>query len=413
MTLERFTTQAASKPLRRSDRLEKETLEVIDEVAEPPWTRPRAAYVHIPFCVHKCGYCDFASLAGADHQADRYLHALGRELELKLANPQSVETVFIGGGTPTQLDAVQLERLVTLTQNWLPVVSGGEWTVEANPNTLDLTKVELLAKSGVTRISLGAQSFQSRLLATLERDHDPDSVRRAAAMVAHRFESWSLDLIFGVPGSTLEDWKSDLEAALSLAPPHLSCYGLVYEKGTPLWSNRLSGRVQALDEDLEYEMYAWTIERLAAEGLLQYEISNFARPGHESRHNLVYWRNDAYIGVGLGAASYQNGIRTVNTRDLDAYLKRVEAGLPATGPTERLDAESRARETAVLMLRRVRTGLNRVDFAQRTGFEIDRIAGPAIARGISRGWLLDDQASLRLSPAGVFVADSVLSEFLP
>jgi oxygen-independent coproporphyrinogen-3 oxidase len=378
---------------------------------EPPWLWPRAAYIHVPFCAHKCGYCDFASLAGADPLAERYLAALEREMAF-LETPQEVETIFVGGGTPTRLSADQLDRLLAMIQRWFPLAPGGEWTVEANPGTLDADKADMLARRGVNRVSLGAQSFQPTLLQTLERDHHPDDVARALEWVRPRFARWSLDLIFATPGSTLEQWLADLEIALSLGPAHLSCYGLVYEKGTALWQQRAAGLVRPVDEELEHAMYAHTIDRLTQAGLAQYEISNFAKPGHEARHNLVYWANEAYFGVGLGAARYVRGVRSVNTRDLPAYLRRLEAGQPATGPTETLDAEARARETAVLMLRRTALGIDRDDFARRTGFALDALAGPALARHIARGWLDDDGYRVRLTRDGLFLADSVFRDLL-
>jgi oxygen-independent coproporphyrinogen-3 oxidase len=379
--------------------------------AEPPWVWPRAAYIHIPFCAHKCGYCDFASVAGADALADRYLDALEHEIA-GLGEPQPVETVFIGGGTPTRLDARQLERLLAIARDWFPLATGGEWTVEANPGTLDREKVEVLAAGGVNRISLGAQSFRPEALRTLERNHAPDEVGRALALVTDRFDRWSLDLIFGVPGTTLEEWRSDLETALALGPNHLSCYGLVYEKGTPLWKQWNAGHVQALDEEVERAMYAHTIDRLESAGLEMYEISNFARPGHESRHNLVYWANEAYFGVGLGAARYVGGVRSTNTRDLMGYIRRIEAGDDPTGPTESLPPELRARETAVLMLRRTRLGIDRPDFERRCGFDLDSLAQPVLARSTRRGLLEDDGRRIRFTREGLFVADSVLCQLV-
>jgi oxygen-independent coproporphyrinogen-3 oxidase len=368
--------------------------------------------VHVPFCAHKCGYCDFASLAGADHLADRYLSALERELAMLLEAPQEVDTVFVGGGTPTRLDARQLERLLGMIRRWFPLATDGEWTVEANPGTLDEAKADVLAAGGVNRVSLGAQSFQPELLRVLERDHAPQEVARALDLVRPRFPRWSLDLIFGVPGSNPAQWADDLETALGWEPSHLSCYGLVYEKGTSLWQQWRAGRVHAVGEEVERAMYAHTIDRLESAGLAMYEISNFARPGHESRHNLVYWANDAYFGVGLGAARYLQGVRSVNTRDLPAYLRRAERGDPATGPTEALDPEGRARETAVLMLRRTTLGIERGDFRRRTGFDLDALAGPALQRHVARGWLADDGDHLRLTREGLFVADSVLCDLL-
>jgi oxygen-independent coproporphyrinogen III oxidase len=380
--------------------------------AEPRWFWPRAAYVHIPFCSHKCGYCDFASLAGVDHLADRYLSALEREIEAALVEPQEVDTIFVGGGTPTRLDAPSLARLTTLIRRWLILAPGGEWTVEANPGTLDTAKADVLAEAGVDRVSLGAQSFQADLLRVLERDHGRRHVEQALELVRPRFARWSLDLIFGVPGSTIDTWRADLEIALGLGPAHLSCYGLVFEKGTALWHERQSGRVEPVDEETERTMYEWTIERLGAAGLDMYEISNFAVPGHESRHNLAYWSNDAYFGFGVGAARYLRGVRSVNTRDINAYLRRIESGMPATGPTEELSAEDRARETAILMLRRTRCGIERSDFELRTGFDLDSLALDTITRYQMRGLLEDNGRRVRLSHEGLFVADQILCDFL-
>ena len=380
--------------------------------AEPRWFWPRAAYVHIPFCSHKCGYCDFASLAGVDHLADRYLSALEREIEAALVEPHEVDTIFVGGGTPTRLDAPSLARLTTMIRRWLILAPGGEWTVEANPGTLDTAKADVLAEAGVDRVSLGAQSFQADLLRVLERDHGRRHVEQALELVRPRFARWSLDLIFGVPGSTIDTWRADLEIALGLGPAHLSCYGLVFEKGTALWHERQSGRVEPVDEDTERTMYEWTIERLGAAGLDMYEISNFAVPGHESRHNLAYWSNDAYFGFGVGAARYLRGVRSVNTRDINAYLRRIESGMPATGPTEELSAEDRARETAILMLRRTRCGIERSDFELRTGFDLDSLALDTITRYQMRGLLEDNGRRVRLSHEGLFVADQILCDFL-
>ncbi len=329
-----------------------------------------------------------------------------------LVEPREVDTIFVGGGTPTRLDAPGLTRLLKAIRQWFPMASGGEWTVEANPGTLDVEKADVLAAGGVNRVSLGAQSFQPALLAALERNHLPEEVGRALELIRPRFARWSFDLIFGVPGSTTAQWEADLESALALQPSHLSCYGLVYEKGTSLWKQWNAGEVRSVDEEAERAMYAHTIDRLALAGLDQYEISNFANPGEACRHNMIYWANDAYHGVGLGAARYEDGVRSVNTRDLPAYLKRVEAGADPTGPTEQLDPEGRARETAILMLRRTVVGLNREDFARRTGFDLDALAADAVTKAVRRGLLEDDGLRLRFTREGLFLADSVLCDFL-
>jgi len=387
-------------------------LSVSSRPISPPWLWPRAAYIHVPFCAHKCGYCDFASLAGFDHLADRYLAALEREMEMALGGPQEVDTIFIGGGTPTRLSASQLERLLGLTRRWFRLSPGGEWTVEANPGTLDREKSDVLAQGGVNRVSLGAQSFQPSLLRALERNHAPEDVARAVELLDGTIPRWSLDLIFGIPGSRLENWIVDLGEALRLAPSHLSCYGLVFEKGTSLWKQWRDGQVEAVDEEVERAMYETVIDRLQAAGLIMYEISNFARPGEECRHNLVYWVNDAYFGFGLGAARYLEGVRSVNTRELLAYLSRIEAGESATGPTERLEPPQRARETAMLMLRRTDLGISRRDFQLRTGFELDKLLGRPISSHVTSGLLEDDGERVRFSRDGLFLADLVLRDLL-
>ncbi len=331
---------------------------------------------------------------------------------MSLDGPQPVDTIFVGGGTPTRLEARQLERLVAILGRWFLLTPGGEWTFEANPGTLDEEKADVLARAGVNRISLGAQSFQPDLLRVLERNHGPDEVARALALVKPRFPRWSLDLIFGVPGSTLEQCERDIAGALEFGPSHLSCYGLVYEKGTSLWKQWQAGQVVAVEEDVERAMYELVIDRLAAAGLGMYEISNYARPGDESRHNLVYWANDAYFGFGLGAARYVEGTRSVNTRDLPAYLRRIEAGQPPGGPSETLDAPGRARETAMLMLRRTILGIDRADYLSRTGYSLDEIGGEAVTRFAREGLLEDDGRRVRLTREGRFLADRVLCEFV-
>ena len=381
-----------------------------DRTDWPRWLWPRAAYLHIPFCAHRCGYCDFATVAGQDHLADRYLDALAAEIAT-LGDPQPVETVFVGGGTPTHLNTHQLERFLRTVRAWFLLDPGGEFTVEANPGTLDADKVAVLAEYGVTRVSLGAQSFHPPLLRVLERNHDPDDVPRAVELVRQRLAEVSVDLIFGVPGQTREQWAADLARAVALGVDHLSTYGLTYEKGTRLWKQRERGEVRPLDEELERALYEHTMDALAAAGFEHYEISNFARPGHRCRHNLVYWANEAYFGFGLGAARYVHGRREVNTRDLHTYLAAVQAGASPVQQWEELGPEERARETAVLQLRRLE-GIDRVAFRVQTGCELDALAGRALRRHTARGLLADDGRRVWLTREGKFVADTVFQSLL-
>jgi oxygen-independent coproporphyrinogen-3 oxidase len=349
-------------------------------------------------------------VAGQDALADRYLDALEMEIAT-VGTPQEVETIFIGGGTPTHLNHRQLERLLEMVKEWFPLSRNHEWTAEANPGTLDAAKVEILADHGVNRVSLGAQSFHRPLLRVLERNHDPDDVPRAVELVRPRIDNVSLDLIFGVPGQTLKHWQQDLDAALALSPSHLSTYGLTYEKGTPLWKQRERGEVKPADEELERAMYAEAMDRLAAAGFEQYEISNFALPGRRCRHNLVYWANHAYYGFGLGAARYVDGCRAMNTRDLRSYISKVMSGESAVQQEETLEPEDRARETAVLQIR-CADGIERRSFAEQTGFDLDELAGEAIQRHVAGGLLTDDGDRVRLTPEGKFLADVVCAAFL-
>ena len=377
---------------------------------EPPWVWPRAAYVHVPFCAHQCGYCDFAIAVGHDDLIDLYLDALDAEMGT-LGAPQPVRTLFIGGGTPTHLTAPQLARLLWSIQRWLPLESGGEWSTEANPDTLDADKVAVLADHGINRVSLGAQSFHPHLLEVLDRKHTPSEVGQAVERVRRRIPVVSLDLIFGAPGQTEGEWRADLAGALALAPDHLSTYGLTYEKGTPLWKRRQRGQVRPLDEDAELALYSTAIDVLEAAGLGHYEISSFACPGRRCRHNEVYWANEAYFGFGMGAARYLRGRRELNTRDLKAYLRRALSGEPATFQSEELRPEERARETMAVQLRRAE-GIDRAAFRVQTGFELEAAASPSLGALVDQGLLADDGASVRLTRRGKYVADGVIERLL-
>ncbi|HJT77199.1 MAG TPA: radical SAM family heme chaperone HemW [Gemmataceae bacterium] len=378
--------------------------------AAPPWLVPRAAYVHVPFCAHRCAYCDFAIAVGKDDLIERYLDALAAELA-GLGRPQPVQTLFLGGGTPTYLSAAQLGRLLGNVLRWLPLRPGHEFSIEANPGTLDAEKVAVLARHGVTRVSLGAQSFDPRLLGVLERDHAPDEVPRAVACVKERIGQVSLDLIFGVPGQSVAAWQADLERALALGPDHVSTYGLTYEKGTPLWKQRQRGAVRALDEEAERALYGLAIDTLEAAGFEHYEISNFARPGRRCRHNEVYWANHAYFGFGMGAARYVGGRRELNTRDLHGYIRKALAGESVTLQSEELPPWERARETMAVQLRRVE-GVERRAFREQTGFDLDDMAGPAISRHVELGLLHHDSNRVRLTREGKYVADGVIENLL-
>ena len=379
-------------------------------MSSPILAEPRAAYLHVPFCVHRCGYCDFTLLAGRDDLAGDYLNALEIELQ-QLERPREVDTLFFGGGTPTHLEPDKLARLLALAREWFTLAPGYEFSVEANPAGLTDEKLRLMAEAGVNRVSLGVQSFDEGLLKLLERDHREADILDAVSRLQQRFENVSLDLIFALPGQTLDHWRETLWRAVELWPTHLSTYGLTFEKGTTFWSRREKGAIEQLPNELERDMYAAAIDDLAETGFVQYEISNFALPGFRCRHNQTYWRALPYFGFGPGAARYINGRRESNHRSTTTWIKRVLAGQSGIAMSEELTPEHRAREAIVLGLRQL-DGISRDDFRTLTGFDLDSLASDTIARETAAGRIEDFGAGIRLTREGLFLGDQVMIAFL-
>jgi oxygen-independent coproporphyrinogen-3 oxidase len=377
----------------------------------PDTATPRAAYVHVPFCRHRCGYCNFTLVAGRDDLIKAYLDALAIELSW-LQELRQVDTLFFGGGTPTHLSPAQLQRMFEIVGRWFPLAAGGEMSVEANPNDLDGDgRSAVLSLAGVTRVSLGVQSFDARKLKLLERDHQEREIWRAYEAARGFADSVSLDLIFGVPGESLADWQRDLQQALSLAPDHLSTYGLTFEKGTAFWSRLSHGELARADEDLERQMYELAIDTLTAAGYEHYEVSNFARPGHRCRHNENYWLGGQYFAAGPGAARFLAGRRVVNHRSTTTYIQRVLAGQSPVAESEQLGPEDSARERLVFALRRLE-GIDIADFAAATGFSVSQLGGEALKKFTDQG-LLDLRGNrLRLTRNGLLVSDALWPEFL-
>jgi oxygen-independent coproporphyrinogen-3 oxidase len=301
--------------------------------------------------------------------------------------------------------------LLRLTANPYPLTPVPEFSVESTPESLTDEKAAVLAAFGVTRVSVGVQSFRPETLAALDRRHTADQIPRAVEAVRRRGMELSLDLIFGAPGATIEAWAADLDAALTYDPDHLSTYGLTYETGTPLWKDRRAGRVRPVGEDAELAMYEHAIARLAAAGFEHYEVSNFARPGRRCRHNERYWANEAYHGFGVGAARYVGGVRELNTRDTRLYIRKVLAGEPPTFQSERLGPRDRAFETIGTQLRRA-DGIGRARFREQTGFELDDLAGGRVRNLVAAGLLADDGAAVRLTLRGKCVADGIIEELM-
>jgi len=373
----------------------------------------QSLYVHVPFCRRLCGYCDFYSQVLDPAAAGPLVDALLTELDRASADRDlRFDTVFVGGGTPTVLPVPELKRLLAALQACLDPSAPVEFTVEANPATVTPPVADVLRSCSVSRVSVGAQSFIPAELQVLQRTHEPVEVAQTlrtlrTAGIPHL----SLDLIFGTPGQTLASWQASLRAALDLEPEHLSCYGLTYEPGTPLYEDLAAGRIARLDPDLEADLYEITMDTLAAAGLPQYEISNYARPGAECRHNLRYWHNEPYLGIGPAAVGFIDEVRYKNVSDTTAYVDAVARGASPWSEHETLPPDRRARETAMLELRLVR-GIDRARFAARYGVEPATLFADAIARHVAGGLLEVDEQGIRLTRAGRLLGDRVMADFL-
>jgi oxygen-independent coproporphyrinogen-3 oxidase len=367
-------------------------------------------YVHLPFCPYICPYCDFAKWAWDDARAARYLDAL--HAELRTAPEVRAQTLFFGGGTPTTYRPEQIGELIAAGRARFALPADAEITVEANPDPPLVGKLRGLREAGVNRLSIGVQSFVARELRVLGRRHtaaDVEAVVRGAREAG--FGNLSLDLIFGTPGQTEASWTASLEAAIALEVEHLSCYGLTIEEGTPyaIWFARDPAAFAG--ESLEALLYARAIERLREAGFEQYEISNWAKPGFRSQHNAGYWRNDPYLGLGVGAASYRDGERSTHTRDLVAYCEAALAGGPIPGESERLEGAARAGEAIMLALRTAE-GVDTMAFRERYGIDVRERYRGVIGDLTAAGVLEAAGDALRLTERGRFIANDVCGAFL-
>ncbi|MDP6444696.1 MAG: radical SAM family heme chaperone HemW [Pirellulaceae bacterium] len=371
---------------------------------------PRSAYLHVPFCRRRCGYCNFTVVAGRDDFRDDYLDALQRELALP-ADVGEMDTIYIGGGTPTQFDNRQLIRLLDMVRNHLPLRDGGEFSVEANPEDIDQERLGILLAGGVNRLSLGAQSFHDGKLRTLERSHRARDIEAACELAAASGLNLSLDLIFAAPGENLEMWRGDLESALDCRPFHLSTYGLTFEKGAAFWSRRERGDLSAVENGVEADMYELAIDLLSAAGYRHYEVSNFARDGRECRHNEQCWLCRPYLAFGAGAARFVGGRRERNHRSAFTYARRIAAGLSPCEESEEISPQLYARERFVFGLRRG-AGVEAAQWESETGFRIADLFEPACSRFVDLDLLERRAGSIRLTRRGLLVSDSLWPEFL-
>lgn len=310
-------------------------------------------YIHIPFCRSKCDYCDFYSLAGREARMDDYQKALLTHLKETAPQAESckVDTIYFGGGTPSYYGEKRLRELLSAIAKLFHVEKGAEITLEANPDSVDFKMLRRLRKAGFNRLSMGMQSACPAELEAIHRPHTAAQVTEAVeAARKAKIENLSLDLIYGLPGQTMDSWRDTVEAALAMKPEHLSCYGLKVEAGTPLAARVEAGEVLP-DDDVQADLYLWTVDRLKEAGYAQYEISNFARPGRESRHNLRYWLTQPYIGFGPGAHSDFGGHRFSIVRDLEGYIKGVLEGGRIVDSDDRISQQERGSEYLMLRLR--------------------------------------------------------------
>jgi oxygen-independent coproporphyrinogen-3 oxidase len=384
-------------------------------------TPPHHLYVHVPFCRLVCAYCDFVTVGGRADDIPRYVRALLSELELRPA-PGELRTIYFGGGTPSLLSGEQAATVINAVRARWANAALDEITLEANPSQREVPDWTGLRAAGVTRISLGVQSLRDEDLLALARGHTAAEAREAfAAARAAGFDNISIDLIYGIPGQSLEDWREGIAAALALAPDHLSCYALQLalepdewaappRAGALRWRDRMAPRQ---DEELAAEQYRAAEELLGAEGYRHYELSSWAKPGRESRHNGAYWARRAYTGIGAGAHSYDGAReRSWNERDLDRYLAGVEAGQRPMAGSELLDEPTRAFEAIALGLRRV-DGLERAAFAAEFAADpVERFAD-ALDAAVRDGLLEVTSHRIRLSGRGRLLASEVLVALAP
>jgi len=372
-------------------------------------------YIHVPFCRKKCAYCDFVSYPYAPEAAEQYLGALEGEIRLwseKLGTELTIKTVYVGGGTPTSLPPGMLGRLLALPRAHFFILPGAEVTVEANPGTLAEESLAVLRDAGVNRLSIGVQATEDRLLRILKRGHTvAEAYQVFAAARAAGFTNINLDLIFGIPGQDYAAWEKTLAEAVALGPEHISAYSLELYPETPLGRATAAGTVTVCSEEAVREMYLGAIDFLTAFGYVHYEISNFARPGKESRHNRLYWEGEPYLGLGPGAHSYLNGCRWANVTGLAEYCGAVAGKRLPVAETVHLTPAEEMAEAMFLGLRLI-AGVSSSRFQARFGRSPEAAYGAVITRLVEQGLLDRAGGCLRLTRKALPVANIVFTAFV-
>lgn len=371
-------------------------------------------YIHIPFCVKKCAYCDFLSWKGSDEEREAYVQALEKEISSysEFAKDYRVSTVFFGGGTPSVLEGEQTERILKKIRDTFRVEKDAEITLEMNPGTAQKEKLLLYRELGINRLSIGLQSVKNENLKLLGRIHTYGDFLDSYRMAREAgFDNISADLISSLPGQTLEEWKEELEILQETPLEHISVYQLIIEKGTEFYEKYGEHEELLPDEETSREIYLWTGKYLKEHGFEQYEISNYARPSRKSRHNLRYWERKDYLGLGLGAASMIHNIRMSNTRDWEKYIEGSQNPKRLREEVEFLEEPRQMEEFMFLGLRKTE-GVSRKEFRRTFGRELDMVYEKALEKHLENGMLEASKDRIRLSQAGILVSNQVLSDFI-
>ena len=371
-------------------------------------------YIHIPFCVKKCEYCDFLSWNAGEEERQQYVAALLSEIESyrEFAKGYRVSTIFIGGGTPSVLLPKQMEDILQKIYEIFELERRPEITIEVIPGTVDEEKLQCYKENGVNRLSMGLQSVKDEKLRLLGRIHTYQEFVESYELARKAgFDNISIDLISSVPGQTLQEWKEELETAAAQNPEHISVYQLIIEEGTPFYEKYAEHPELLPDEETSREIYLWTGKFLKEAGYEQYEISNYAKPGKESRHNLKYWERGDYLGLGLGAASMVRNIRMSNTKDMRTYLERCDKPKTMREDVQFLEEPRQMEEFMFLGLRKTR-GVSKKEFRRIFGREMDMVYEKALHKCLENGMLLEHKDRIFLSEEGTLLSNMVLSEFL-
>ena len=372
-------------------------------------TKPTSAYVHIPFCTQICYYCDFSKVFIKNQPVDSYLEHLIEEYDSY--DIKNLRTLYIGGGTPTALSAPQLAFLLEKLTEKLDLSYLEELTIEANPGDLDQEKIAVLKDSPVNRVSLGVQTFNDRMLKQIGRSHsEKDIYENIANLKKAGFDNISIDLIYALPKQTMEDVKTNVSKAIALDIPHMSLYSLILENHTVFMNRMRRGKLPLPKEDLEAEMFDYIIAELEKAGFEHYEISNFSKPGFESRHNLMYWDNAEYYGIGAGASGYVDGVRYKNHGPIRHYLQAVEAG-NARVQEEMLTLKEKMEEEMFLGLRK-KSGVSKKRFEEKFGISFEDQYGAVVSELTEQGLLVPDRDIVRMTKQGLFLGDTVAEKFI-